>query len=202
MKEWRVDEGPNGLRLSSVTRRALGAEQLTWADLLLTRLSAVQVYVLYFPSRFDLELDSAVQAALRIFGRQTGPGTSVNFWDPADPEFSRALAFFSVDAPPALVLATGLKARGRRRLARGDLYAIIVADPKVLGDREHLAAAVNGTHEVLLRGDPGEIARHVRERAASSLLATIGSIAERLRDELVRLKPRFQLPGGVSIQVG
>lgn len=202
MKAWRVEVGPNGLRLTPVTRRALGPERLTWSDLLLTRLSTVQVYVLYFPSRFDLELDAAAQSALQAFGRQTGPGTSVNFWDPADPEFSRALAFFSVDSPPALVLAAGLKARGRRRLDPANLYAIVIVDQKVLGDRERLAAAVNGTHEVLLRGDASEISRHVRERAASSLLATVGSIAERLRDELLRLKPKFQLPGGVSIQVG
>jgi hypothetical protein len=202
VSSWRVEETPNGLHLTPVVRRGPLAEGLTWADLLHFRLRAVRVFVLYFPSRFDLAVDAAAKAALEVFGRQTGPGTSVNFWDPADPEFSRALAFFQVAAPPALVLATGLKADGGQLPDRGDVYALAITDSRVLTDRERLAGAVNTAHEVLMRGDRNEIARYVRERAAGSLLDALGRLAGRLRDELVKLKPKFVLPGGFSLEVG
>ena len=202
MATWKVEDSAGGLRLSPVTRRGLGSRELTWADLLHLELSAVRVYSLYFPSRFDLEVDSAAKAALESFGRQTGVDTSVDFWDPTDPEFSRALSFFDLGAPPALVLAAGLKSEGKRELDRANIYAIAITDSKVLSDRERLASAVNSAHEVLVRGDPQEIAGYVRGRAVVSLIAAIGRISERLRDEFLRFKPKFQLPGGISVQVG
>jgi hypothetical protein len=185
-----------------VVRRQLASEELTWADLLRFKLSRVAVYALYFPSRFDLPVDVAARGALEVFGKQTGGSTSVNFWDATDPEFSRALKFFDLEAPPAVVLATGLKPKAERPPDRADVYAIAISDPAVLGDREQLARAVNSAHEVLVRGDPKEITGYLRQRAAGSLLTAIARIAGRLRDEVLRFKPKFQLPGGVSIQVG
>jgi hypothetical protein len=202
VSEWRIEETSNGLRLAPIIRRKLGAEDLTWADLLHSRISSVQVYVLYFPSRFDLDVDAAAKSALESFGRLTGLSTSVSFWDPTDPEFSQALAFFDMKAPPALVLVRGLKANGRRTLARADLYAIAITDPQTLCNRERLAAAVNSAHEVLVGGDPKEIAGYVRERAAVSLLAALGRIGGALRDQIVKCKPEFQLPGGIAISLG
>ena len=204
---WRVEDTATGVRLSPVPGlgspvRGLGSAELTWADLLLSKLSTTRVYALDFTSRFDIPVDAAARGALESFGRQTGKGTSVDIWDPTDPEFSRALAFFDLEAPPALVLAIGLRAKPRRDLDREDLYAIAITDPQTLGDRERLASAVNAAHEVLVRGDPKEITGLVRQRAVSSLLATVGRLAERVRDEILKFKPKFQLPGGVSVQVG
>ena len=95
MTEWRVEELPGGLRLTPVSRRGLGSEELTWADLLYFQLAASTVLLLYFPSRFGLEVDTLAHEALTVFARATGTDTLVNFWDPTDPEFSRALALLS-----------------------------------------------------------------------------------------------------------
>jgi hypothetical protein len=141
------------------------------------------VYVIYFPSRFDLPVDAKATAALRSFGERTGSGTSVNVWDPTDPEFSRALHLFGVISPPGVVLAGGSKRvpTSSHPLDPGDLYAISFTDPFVLEDAERLASAVNSAHEVLARGDPREITRYVRAQAASALLTTLGNIASGLR---------------------
>jgi len=200
--EWRVEESPDGLRLTAVTRRGLGSESLTWADLLYFQLATKTVLVLYFPSRFGLGVDTLAHEALTVFARATGPDTLVNFWDPTDPEFSRALALFDVSAPPALVLARGLKLRGRRTLDRANLYAISVSEPDVLHDRDRLATAVNTAHEVLARGDAAEISGYLRMRAVSSLLQAFGRLGGSVADGLVRLKPKVSLPGGPSIQLG
>jgi hypothetical protein len=204
MSDWRVDETPGGLRLSQVIRRALGSEELTWADLLYRKLARVQVYAIYFPSRFDLAADATAKNALESFGRQTAASTSVNFWDPTDPEFSRALTFFDVESPPALVLAKGLLAdvKGSAYLDKDSLYTITITDRMVLGDREQLASAINSAHEVLVRGDPKEMAQYVRDRAVTSLLTAITRLAGGLRDEILRCKPKIGLPGGISIQLG
>lgn len=204
MSAWRVEEAAGGLRLAEVRRRALDSEALTWADLLYRRLDAVRVYVLYFPSRFDLPVDAGVRAALEAFGRATGPATSANTWDPADPEFGRALAFFGLEAPPALVLLAGHLVGEPTRPARdtADLYSVAIADAAVLGDRERLAAAVNAAHELLLRGDRREIARYLRARDAAGLLAALGRLGAHLRDGILKLKPKLGLPGGVSLQLG
>src|SRR5437764_10134332 len=112
MNAWQVEETPDGLRLARPARRALGSEHFTWADLLYQKLAPVQVYVVYFPSRFNLNIDTTVMKALRTFGENTGSGTSVNFWNSKDPEFSKALELFHLQSPPALVLATGLRVQG------------------------------------------------------------------------------------------
>ena len=202
MTEWRVEESPDGLRLAAVTRRGLGSEELTWAELLYLQLAASTVLVLYFPSRFGLSVDTLAHEALTVFARATGTDTLVNFWDPTDPEFSRALALFDVAAPPALVLARGLKLRGKRTLDRAHLYAISVTEPDVLRDRERLASAVNAAHEVLARGDAAEISGYLRMRAVGSLLQALGRLGGSVADGLVRLKPKVSLPGGPSIQLG
>src|ERR1700730_16090780 len=82
MPTWRIEDSPSGLRLGTVTRRALGSEELTWADLLLLRLDRVQVLALYFPSRLDRPDDESAKQTLLTFARNTGIPTSVNFWDP------------------------------------------------------------------------------------------------------------------------
>jgi hypothetical protein len=204
MSGWRLEEGSDGLRLAPVVRRALGSEEFTWADLLYLRLSAVYVFVLYFPSRFDLPADAIAKTALQAFGQRTGPGTSINFWDSTDPEFSKALGIFDVKAPPALVLAGTSKAdrTATSPIDPADLYAISITAPEILGDAGHLALAVNNAHEVLMRGNPKEITRYLRQQAASSLLVYIGTIAGGLRDELLKCKPKFGLPGGISLQLG
>jgi hypothetical protein len=164
----------------------------------------VQVFVLYFSSRFEFDSDTLVEQALRTFGQQTGPGTSVALWDPTDPEFDRALALFGVLAPPALILARGLKGATARAadLSPQDLYTICFADPAVLGDRDQLASAVNTSHQILMRGDAREITRYLRARSAISLLDAIGRISNSVLNVVLKLKPKLGLPGGVSLQVG
>jgi hypothetical protein len=53
-----------------------------------------------------------------------------------------------------------------------------------------------------LRGDPKEITGYLRQQAAGSLVATLGRLAGTIRDELLKCKPKFQLPGGISLQLG
>lgn len=209
MSSWRVEERAGVLRMAPVRRRAigvgvLGERSLTWADLLIRQLDVATVLVLYFPSRFDLPVDAAAQRALGDFGRATGRDTVVYTWDPTDVEFGRALALFDLPAPPALVLAAGRLLAGGAPSAPAEAgrYSIAITDPGVLADRERLAGAVNRAHEVLLRGDPDEIGRYLRGRDEARLLAAIARIAGELRDEIVKLKPKFGLPGGISIQVG
>ena len=143
--------------------------------------------------------------ALATFGNLTGVATSVNFWDPTDPEFVQALALFDVQAPPALVLAGGVRPERKADpppLDPADLYAICITEPTVLGDATRLAAAVNSAHEVLMRGNPKEITGYLRQQAAASLLAAVGRIASEVRDQILALRPKFLLPGGASLQIG
>src|SRR5579864_6076870 len=107
MEKWSVKETQGGLQL--VPRRALGSDRFTWAHLLYSRLRPVQVYILYFPSRFNLSLDKIVIDMLRTFGTNTGSGTSVNIWDSRDPNWEKALMLFDIKSPPALVFVTGLQ---------------------------------------------------------------------------------------------
>jgi hypothetical protein len=203
MSSWRVqDKGGQGLRLEPVTVRSLDPEDLTWAHLLARHLTPVDVLVLYFPSRFDLNVDTVVRGALETFGKQTGPGTSISFWDPTDPQFSRALAFFDLKSPPALVLARGFGPRRRRTPNRTDIYAITFNDPELLGDLAQLPGLVNSTHELIVRGDPEEIAGYLRRRAADSVLAAIGRLGAGVRDAILKFKPSFQLPGGLALRIG
>ena len=204
MNAWQVEETPEGLKLARPTRRAFGSEHFSWADLLYQKLAPVQVYVIYFPSRFNLDMDTTVMKALRTFGDNTGPGTSVNFWDPKDPEFGKALELFHLQSPPALVLATGLKVQGIEPYGpdKAHLYTITITNHEVLSNQEQLAAAVNTSHDILVRGNPKEITAYIRKNALQSLLEVIARIAGGVRDEILKFKPTFTLPGGVSIQVG
>jgi hypothetical protein len=202
MSAWRIQEGPAGLRLASVTRRQFGSKEMTWADLLELRLRPVRVYVLYFPSRFDLDFDEQVKEALRSFGSLTSTDTSVSFWDSTDPEYEHGMALFGLKTPPALVFATGLSDVRQSPLDSANVYSILITDDVVLRDRALLAAAANTAHEVLVRGDRAEIVRYLRARAAGGVLAAIGGLAGDLRDSLLKLKPKLGLPGGFSIQLG
>jgi hypothetical protein len=200
---WRLAHAGSGLKLERVVRRALGSSEFTWADLLVRDLARVQVFAIYFPSQFDLPVDTAATEALTAFGQRSGAGTSVNFWDPTDAEFSRALSFFGLESHPALVFATGLMVEGARAFG-GDpnIYSITITDPAVLGNRERLAAATSVIHEIVARGNPDEIAGYVRGQDGRSLLEAIGRIAAAVRDEVLRLKPKVGLPGGFSVQLG
>ena len=204
MNVWQVEEAPDGLKLARPTRRALGSENFTWANLLYRKLASVQVYVIYFPSRFNLDLDTTVMQALRTFGENTGPGTSVNFWDPKDPEFNKALELFNLQSPPALVLATGLKVQGIEPFGpdKANLYTITITNHEVLSNQEQLAAAVNTSHDILVRGNAKEITSYIRRNALQSLLEVIARVAGGVRDEILKFKPKFTLPNGISIQLG
>ena len=109
-RQWRLRRTDAGLRLGEI--RAFGTDRFTWAELLQAPLSDAQVYVLYFPSRFDLPVDAVATDSLRHFGDATSGKTSVDFWDPRDEHFSEALELFGLETPPGLVLATGLQASG------------------------------------------------------------------------------------------
>jgi hypothetical protein len=203
--DWTLARGDAGLKLTpSKSKRALGSKQLTWASLLYRELSPVEVFVLYFPSRFDLPVDAACTRAVETFGANTGASTSVNFWDPSDPRFSDALALFGIKQPPALVLATGLKIDGMRPQGPEDtpLYALAFTDQAVLSDDQRLATAVNRSHEVLVRGDPQEIAKYVRGRTIATIVGALFHGAAKARDELLKLNPTITVPGGVSLRLG
>jgi hypothetical protein len=204
MPSWFVEDGQDGLHLTPVVRRALGSEELTWAELLSGFLSPARVYCLYFPSRFDLPIDAEATTTLRTFGDHTGKDTTVDFWDPKDAEFSRALALFGIDSPPALVFVSGLKLKGANLSGPegASLYAITITDQAVLGDAARLALATNTAHELVARGDPKRIAGYLRKRSATSLLQEIERISTGIRDQLVLLKPKISLPGGVALQLG
>jgi hypothetical protein len=201
---WRLRRSENGLRLGQV--RGFGTERFTWADLLRAPLAAARVYALYFPSRFDLPVDREVAESLRVFGGATSERTSVDFWDPQDVHFSEALDLFGLRNPPALVLAAGLQVQaadaGSAVAVPDSLYCISFSDQAVLTDRERMAAAVNIAHEILTRCNSREIASYVRRRKTKALLAAIGHGAGAVRDELVKLHPKFGLPGGFSVELG
>jgi len=195
-----------GLRLARV--RAFGTERFTWADLLRVSLGRAEVYALYFPSRFDLPVDAAAAESLRVFGEATSFKTSVDFWDPHDEYFSQALALFGLRHPPALVLATGLQSLEPESpdVSVADLsdrlYCISFADQSVLAERERMAKAVNIAHEILLRCDSREIAGYIRMRKFKALLDAVGHGAGVVREELIKLHPKFGLPGGFSVELG
>src|SRR5438128_11666277 len=98
MEKWKVEETNGELRLAPL--RSLGSDRFTWAHPLYGRLGQVQVYIIYFPSRFDLAVDTTVIDTLTTFGTNTGSSTSVNVWDTSDPTFAKAPALISLQSPP------------------------------------------------------------------------------------------------------
>lgn len=207
---WRLRRTEAGLRLGQV--RAFGTKNFTWADLLRVPLADVSVYALYFPSRFDLPVDAVATELLQVFGRASSQRTNVDFWDPQDVHFSEALDLFGLRNPPALVLVTGLQTLVTELqkqmvdapgVAPSDsMYCISFSDAAVLADRERTAKAVNIAHEILIRCDRQEIASYIRGRKIKALLGAIGHGAGAVRDELVKLHPKFGLPGGFSVELG
>jgi hypothetical protein len=204
MSSWKLAGDDLATRMELVSLRAMGDEEFTWAHLLYGKLGAVKIGIFYFPSRFDSATDKTVIDSLRAFGRNTGADTSVNIWDPKDPDFEQAMSLFGLKTVPAILLATGLKIDGMtpRGPSKTPLYSITLNDPSVLADAGRFQAAVNDAHEVLLRSDPKEIAGYIRADRASDILAAIGKVASRIRDEILKWKPKFGLPGGVSVQIG
>ncbi len=183
--------------------RSFTSAAFTWADLLGGSLGATQVYVMYFPSRFDLPVDAEAEESLRVFGDATSGKTGVAFWDPRDENFGEALALFDLHNPPALVVATGLVSDdGSLTDASDSIYCISFSDQTMLSDRARLAAAVNVAHEVLMRCDRREIARYIRGRKLRALLDLISRGVGSVRDDLVELHPKFGLPGGFSLEIG
>jgi hypothetical protein len=204
MNTWKLAGDDLATRMEPVSLRAMGDEEFTWAHLLYGKLGAVKVGIFYFPSRFDSPTDKTVIDSLRAFGRNTGADTSVNIWDPKDPDFEQAMTLFALKTVPALLLATGLNIENMmpRGPAKTPLYSITLNDPALLADAGKLQAAINDIHEILLRSNPKEIAAYIRADRASDILAAIGKVAGRIRDEILKWKPKFALPGGVSVQVG
>ena len=72
----------------------------------------------------------------------------------------------------------------------------------VLSSSDKLPQSINIAHDILVRGNPKEITSHLRTNALHSLLQTIAKVARVASDEIVKLKPKFQLPDGSSIQLG
>ena len=204
MITWKLEGTERGLRLGQAARRMTSSERFTWAELLYGKLGSVKVYVIYFPSRFDLPVDNQVMDALNAFGKNTGPDTSVNSWDTTDPAFNEALALFEVSTMPAVILATGLKLNDIAPYGpdKANLYTVVITDNDVLSNRQRLAPAVNAAHQILISSSPKEITTYVRTQNAKALLESIFKISAALRDEILKLKPKFQLPGGISLQVG
>ena len=201
MTRWRLaGDEEHGLRLEP-TRR-FGDERFTWVDLLYFRLAEVRVYVLYFPSRFGLDVDRICLKLLHTFGDSTPATTSVNSWDPRDEHFAEALSLFGLQAPPAVVLACGLERSRDGAFDERHVYSITFNDRGVLGDTARLVAAMNLAHEVLSRGDPREITRLIRSRDREGLLASVARVAAAVGDQVVKLRPRLGLPGGLSISLG
>jgi len=204
MSNWKLVETGGSLRMELAPLRDMGDEQFTWAHLLYGKLGNIRVGIFYFPSRFNTATDKAVVEALRAFGTNTGPATSVNIWDTTDPAFDHALDLFDLKTVPAVVMATGLQVDGMqpRGHDKTPLYSIALTDGALLSDAAGFQAAINSTHEVLTRSDPKEIVGYIRARTAGSILAAIGKFAAHVRDEILKWKPKFGLPGGVSVQVG
>jgi hypothetical protein len=204
MKNWKLVDGSEGLSMVPISLRAMGEEEFTWAHLLYGKLGTVELGVFYFPSRFDTDVDKDVIKALRAFGRNSGVATSVNIWDTKDPEFEQALGLFDLKTVPALVLATGLEVKGMqpRGPVKTPLYLIILSDTATLSDATRFEAAINSAHEVLARSDPKEIASYIRAQTPNAILAAVGKVGAKIRDEILKWKPKFGLPGGVSVQVG
>jgi hypothetical protein len=196
-RQWRLRRAAGLVRLERL--RAFGSAGLTWADLFTAELAETDLFVLYFPSRFELPIDEAITETLEIFAANTPSRTSVNFWDPRDRNFETAIGLFGVRTPPALVLATGLRAADRDAPS---LYSISFEDPAVLTDRERTAGAVNLAHGILTRCDRHEIALYIRARKAKGILRLLGQRAGNVRDEMLKLNPKVGLPGGLSLELG
>jgi hypothetical protein len=204
MTNWKLVDDGGRLRMEPAPLRAMGEEQFTWARLLYGKLAAVKLGIFYFPSRFETPTDTAVIEALRVFGHNTGAATSVNIWDTTDPQLDHALALFDLKTVPAVVLATGLQIEGMAPRGPDDtpLYAIVLADTAILSDGPRFQAAINSAHDVLSRSDPKEIASYIRAQTPNAILAAIEKNAAHIRDEILKWKPKFELPGGISVQVG
>ncbi len=202
MEKWTVEETNGELRLAPL--RSLGSDRFTWAHLLYGRLGQVQVYIIYFPSRFDFTVDTTVIDTLRTFGTNTGPSTSVNVWDTRDPNFGKALDLFDIKSPPALVLATGLQLKDidPRGPDKANIYTLTITNMDILSSSDKLPQSINIAHDILVRGNPKEITSYLRTNALHTLLQVIAKVARVASDEIVKLKPKFQLPDGSSIQLG
>jgi hypothetical protein len=200
--KWTIEETDRGLRLAPL--RALGFDHFTWAHLLYGRLSPIQVYILYFPSRFDLPEDKYVIDTLRTFGTNTGPSTSVNIWDSRDPNMEKALELFDVKSPPALIFVSGLQLKDINPLGpdKAHLYTITITHMDVLGSSDKLPQSINMVHDILVRNNPKEITFYLRTNALRALLQMIAGVAKGVFDEIVKLRPKFQLPDGSSLQLG
>ena len=116
----------------------------------------------------------------------------------------KALELFDIKSPPALVFATGLQLKDidSRCPDKANLYTIIITDMDVLSSSDKLPRSINIAHDILVRGNPKEIASYLRTNALHALLQMIAKFGRGASDEIVKLKPKFQLPDGSSIQLG
>lgn len=205
MSKWKVSGRRAALSIQPLEAvRQLGDESFTWANLMYEKLRSLQVLVVYFPSRFDNNIDLNCKKWLRNFGKETGSKTSVNFWDPKDTYFEDALKLFGVKSNPAVVLVTGLQVPllDEKGPDKTELYSISFADQTVLTNEAQFQNGVNRAHQILMLGNPKDIASFVRGQNAKGVLKVIGGILGKVRDQLVILKPTFTLPNGVSLGLG
>ncbi len=201
MARWDLTGREDARRLKSF--RELGKVEFTWADLLSGVLAGVDVCVLYFPSRFDRSMDADVTRLLQSFAKNTSAKTSINFWDPTDQHFEQALALFDLPTPPAIVMVNGrvLPTAAAGSAVGAESWSITFTGDALL-DEDRLVAGINAANQVLVKGDPRQIAALIRRRDVHGLVAAIGRVATVVRDQLVALKPKVGLPGGISIGVG
>ncbi|MDJ0863079.1 MAG: hypothetical protein QNJ87_07755 [Gammaproteobacteria bacterium] len=201
---WTLSGTPEALRLQPEKTRSLNSRAFTWAHFLYGELLEIDVYTLYFPSRFELPVDEKCKKLLRDFGANTSKKTSVNFWDPRDENFERALKFFDLEKPPAIVLVSGLGLESMDPVGpeETDLFSISFADADLLENEGELANALNRAHTVFAQGNPKEISAFLRSQKRDGILSWIGKLLGKARDELLRWKPKIGLPDGTSIELG
>ena len=142
MQGWKLVERADGLRMEEESLRKFGDPEFTLAHLLYGRLGRVTVAIFYFPSRFDTNVDKSMIDNLHHFGDNTSTTTSVNIWDPKDPEFDRVLQLFGLKTVPAVVLATGLQVTKPRGPVQTPLYTITFSEPAVLCELARFQSAM------------------------------------------------------------
>jgi len=116
----------------------------------------------------------------------------------------KALELFDIKSPPALIFATGLQLKDIDPLGpdKANLYTITITHTDVLWSPDKLPQSINIAHDLLMRNNPKEITSYLRTNALHALLQMIAKAARGVSDEIVKLRPKFQLPDGSSIQLG
>lgn len=203
MNEWTLVKTESGICMKESKRRSNGSKKFTWANLIYKKLASVEVFIIYFPSRFELEVDDTVKKIITKFGENTGATTSVNIWDVKDPKFSKALLMFNLKTPPALVIASGLKAHNSEPYGpdRANIYSIAIDDTNLLGNPEKLMPTLSYFHEVIAKGNSKEISACIRKKSVDSFLVHARSIVGGFKNAVSGISIKMQLPDGSVLEV-